>query len=188
MKQSKNKYGIKLVICGDGAVGKTSLRERFMGRGFQINYTPTLGADFTTKTVDMGDTILHLGLWDLAGQPNFENVRHVYYNRAVASLLVFDITRRESFNNLGSWIAEIWKNNGHGIIPVVILGNKDDLRDEVSYSITNKEAVEYASTISEKTRNKGFDVKYFSTSAKSGKNVEKAFKKIGKMYMSTIGL
>ncbi|MFW9993094.1 MAG: Rab family GTPase [Candidatus Odinarchaeota archaeon] len=196
MVSEKDTYFLKLVIAGDGAVGKTSLRERFMGRAFRARYLETLGADFTTRDLDVSpgklsgediDSIrLRFQIWDLAGQPKLKNVRRAYYLGAVSCLLVFDITRRDSFENLGSWLDEVWKNNGKGIIPTIILGNKNDLRDEVPDCVDEEEVLLYIKTLSERTEEKEFGIEYFNTSAKTGLNVAEAFEAIGRMFLRTL--
>ncbi|MHA2297039.1 MAG: Rab family GTPase [Candidatus Hodarchaeales archaeon] len=183
MSLGKKTFLLKMVLAGDGAVGKTSLRERYLGRGFKSQYLETIGADFALKTENLGKKTVKFQIWDLAGQQRFEAVRSVYYNGALGALLVFDLTRRDSFENLESWIAEIWQNNGKGIIPVVILGNKFDLCKKISGCIEEKEAIEFAAMLSKKTqKEKGFKVKYLKTSAKTGLNVSEAFNTLGEVY------
>ncbi|MFW9993971.1 MAG: Rab family GTPase [Candidatus Odinarchaeota archaeon] len=184
MSLGKKTFLFKIVLAGDGAVGKTSLRERYLGRGFKSQYLQTVGADFALSTEKIGQKEVKFQIWDLAGQQRFQAVRSVYYAGALGALLVFDITRRDSFENLSSWVDEIWKHNGKGTIPVVLLGNKFDLRDEHSDCITEKEALKFAKDLSKKTKEKGFDIRFLNTSAKTGLNVSEAFQAIGEVYFS----
>ena len=85
---------MKIILAGDGAVGKTSLREQYLGRGFTGQYLQTIGADFALKTDTVAGENVKYQIWDLAGQPRFKTVRSVYYIGAVGALLVFDITSR----------------------------------------------------------------------------------------------
>lgn len=174
---------MKIVLAGDGAVGKTALRERYLGRGFKSQYLQTIGADFALNTVKIGGKDVKFQIWDLAGQTRFTAVRSVYYTGCLGALLLFDITRRESFDNLQSWLDEIWKHNGKGMIPVVLLGNKYDLKDDVPDHVGEKEAEAYAKKLTKKTvSSSGFKVKFMNTSAKSGLNVSEAFETLGKVY------
>ncbi|MFX0090537.1 MAG: Rab family GTPase [Candidatus Hodarchaeota archaeon] len=171
----------KITLLGDGAVGKTALRERYLGKGFSGSYTMTIGADFASKRQLVDNENLIFQIWDLAGQPRFESVRDIYYKGATGALLVYDITRRESFENLNVWLNELWSNNGKGKVPVVILGNKHDLRTtgdptQVSYET----AMELIENLSEKTKEAGFSLSYFGTSALTGKNVTEAFEELGR--------
>jgi Ras-related protein Rab-2A len=177
-----NNYFLKICLLGDGAVGKTSLREQFMGRGFRKEHQMTIGADFasyerTLTASDGREFNVTFQIWDLAGQETFQGVRARFFKGSLGALVVYDVTRPESFMNLTKWIEELWRNNGRGILPIVLLGNKADLRD--GKSVSEKKSVEYAQAISNNTRKNGFDVQYMNTSAKTGLNVEKAFDTLG---------
>ncbi len=119
-------FFMKLVLCGDGAVGKTALRERYLGRGFSQSYLQTIGADFATTDKDLNidgkNKSVQYQIWDLAGQNEFQSIRGSYYEGCFGSLMVFDVTRPESFNNLPNWINELWDNSGKGAVPIVLLG------------------------------------------------------------------
>ncbi|MFX1536022.1 MAG: GTP-binding protein [Promethearchaeota archaeon] len=170
----------KAVLLGDGAVGKTSLRERFMGKDFTGEYTMTIGADFAAKpvTIEASDKKIMFQIWDLAGQPRFEAVRSVYYQGSHGALLVYDVTRRDSFNNTPKWIMECWKNSGRLKVPLVVLSNKSDLRNQFSGCVTEREGRALAKEISKILK---FPVPYFETSALTGLNVDKAFASLGKI-------
>ncbi len=183
MSQSK-KYFIKISLLGDGAVGKTSLRNRFMGRGFNASHLMTIGADFASYDKVVDGTPVTYQIWDLAGQESFKSVRSRFYRGALGGLMVFDITRKDSFLNITRWLEEIWKHNGRGVIPIVILGNKADLRDR--NSVTNEQAVKYARMLSTKTAKRGFKVTYMETSAKTGLNVDLAFETIAKTIIDLL--
>ena len=176
---------IRLALMGDGAVGKTSLRKRYMGQGFNVSHMMTIGSDFavhnTTVNVDGEDRDVIFQIWDLAGQPNFKAVRARFFKGAVAGLCVFDINRRETYNNIPSWINELWQNCGRGVVPLVLLGNKADLRTKKS--VTEKESIQYAKIITESIKNRGFKVDYMNTSAKTGLNVKEAFNLIAEQVV-----
>ncbi len=160
----------KIVLLGDGAVGKTALRTRYLGEGFKKSYSMTIGADFAVKRVNLDGTEIVAQIWDLAGQIRFQSVREVYYQGATGALLVFDITRTETFENIPNWITELLENNKNRVVPMVLIGNKSDLRDE--NSITKEAGEEYAKSLSSWSN---FEIPYVETSAKEGSNVEEAF-------------
>ncbi|MFX0117344.1 MAG: GTP-binding protein [Candidatus Hodarchaeota archaeon] len=177
---------LKIVLAGDGAVGKTSLRERYLGRGFKSNYLATIGADFAIADRTIEGKEIKFQIWDLAGQPQFSAVRGVYYANCLGALQVFDVTRPDSLTNLNSWIHEFWNNNGRGAMPFIILGNKTDLRDQFPHSIPQKKVDSFVEEWNDKTQGKGFQVTYLDTSAKTGLNVDIAFELLGKAVLDYI--
>ncbi|MFX1538626.1 MAG: Rab family GTPase [Promethearchaeota archaeon] len=175
----------KVTLLGDGAVGKTALRERYLGQGFSGKYTLTIGADFASKRHKIGNEDLIFQIWDLAGQPRFDSIRGVYYRGAIGALVLFDITRPLSFENIDVWLNELWVNNGKGKVPLVILGNKVDLRKEGDpIQISYEKGLELTERISAETKKEaGFTVSYFETSAKTGQNVTEVFEELGKKIL-----
>ncbi|MFX0094088.1 MAG: GTP-binding protein [Candidatus Hodarchaeota archaeon] len=168
----------KIVLIGDGTVGKTSLREQFMGRGFPTNYIMTIGANVVSKTVKLpsSNKTVVFQIWDLAGQPHFQSIRSLYYRGSHGALLVYDITRKSSYDNAMSWIKECWKKVGRQI-PFVLLGNKTDLRgQEVCIPISDGHKL--AKEIEEAL---GFPTTYYETSALTGANVDKTFIFLGEL-------
>lgn len=179
---NQKSYFIKISLLGDGAVGKTSLRERFMGRGFKREHMMTIGADFASYEKEIrlqnGDIYnVTFQIWDLAGQQTFQSIRSRFFRGSMGALCVFDVTRPDSFQNITQWIEELWRNNGRGIVPITILGNKSDLRNK--NSVSSDKAAQYAAAISKNTMSRGFEVQYMDTSAKEGLNVERAFDTLG---------
>lgn len=165
----------KLVLLGEGGVGKTALRHRYLGQGFKQNYQMTIGADFAAKrdTVD-GETIT-AQIWDLAGQIRFSKVREGYYKGAVGALLVFDIVRRNTFEIIPEWLDELLRNNNEKMVPIILIGNKGDLRGMDQNEVTVEEAENYARALSEWSE---FEVPYIETSALTGEQVDEAFQKL----------
>ncbi|MHA2233008.1 MAG: GTP-binding protein [Candidatus Hodarchaeales archaeon] len=174
----------KCVLIGDGGVGKTALRERFLGKGFKANYLITIGADFALATKQIGATTVKFQLWDIAGQPRFGSVRSIYYKKALGALVVFDITRVDSFKNLRNWVDEYWTHNGYGIRPLLILGNKVDLRPKERLHVSREEGQTYAEQLSQETEASGFNVPYLETSAKTAVNVDQAFTLLGQAVLN----
>jgi small GTP-binding protein len=183
-------FFMKLVLCGDGAVGKTAIRERFLGRGFSSSYLQTIGADFAatekTVTVDNNNFTVNYQIWDLAGQTEFGSVRKTYYEGCFGSLMIFDITRPSSFENLPTWINELWSNSGRGQVPIVLLGNKSDLKDKFPEHVREQQIKSYVKDLNSKLGSAGFFVEYLETSAMNGLNIEEAFKTIGKQVVTWI--
>ena len=172
---------LKLVLLGDGAVGKTTLRRRFLGEGFKAGYSATIGADFAIKRINLENYRLTFQIWDLAGQQRFAAVRELYYRGSRGALLVFDVTNPSSFNNLPNWLEELWKKAGR--VPMILCGNKIDLRDEVPKSIPPELGQEYARRLSAAL---GYEVPYIETSAKTGEKVNEAFFLLGLSIIRTV--
>ena len=162
----------KITLLGQGGVGKTSLRHQYLGEGFQEGYSMTIGADFAAKRTEVDGESITAQIWDLAGQERFETVRSVYYRGCVGALLVFDISRPSTFDVVPNWLGELVKNNNERIVPLILIGNKGDLRGQVDYAVPEETALEYAKQLTEWS---GFEVPYVETSALNGDNVDKAF-------------
>jgi len=177
---------IKIVIIGDGGVGKTSLIRRYLGYGFNPQYLKTIGANFYSKKIVYSDEKVNklpvqLVVWDLAGQPRFNEVRSVYYRGAKAAIVVFDITNRKSFDNVKNWVKEFWKNMNEKL-PIVLVGNKIDLIENQSDidHIKTEEGLKLAENLS---REFSLKIPYLETSAKIGKHVEDVFKEAIRMVL-----
>ncbi|HKZ40444.1 MAG TPA: Rab family GTPase, partial [Candidatus Hodarchaeales archaeon] len=123
-------FNLKLTILGEPAVGKTSLRKRYLGQGFSTEYLATLGADFAIHSSITSGVEIRFQIWDIAGQMKFNTITKSFFIGSQASMVVFDVTNRSIDSVLG-WIRELWTFNGKGKIPVVVIGNKIDLRNEV---------------------------------------------------------
>lgn len=178
----------KIILAGDGAVGKTAMRRTFMGVNFDGQYLMTIGADFSVKEVRLntpGQDVLKFQIWDLAGQPRFQEVRSVYYSGIVGAVLMYDITRPDSYENTPKWLMEIKKHSKKGAVPVVLLANKVDLKDKVPISLSTSEGLALSSAISKYYWDEEYyaDIPYFETSAKTGENVEAAFHKLGEIIL-----
>lgn len=165
----------KTVLLGEGAVGKTSLRKRYLGEGFKLSYRMTIGADFAVKKYNFnGDNIISQ-IWDLAGQMKFSKVREVYYKGSTGALLVFDITRPSTLEKIPKWIKELLKNNNNKILPMMLVGNKVDLRRSHKNSVTYKSGLKYAKMLSEWS---GFKIPYVEVSALGDVGIEGLFKEL----------
>lgn len=158
-------YRFKIVMLGDGAVGKTAMTTRFTQDFFDADYKRTIGADFAVKRMTIPDIDAHVTLqcWDLAGQPRFEFVRQGFYRGARGGLLLYDVTRRRTFMNIDRWKVETFTNIGKEI-PLVVVANKIDLED--SRAVSTEDGKAYA---------KEHDFIYVESSALTGENVEAAY-------------
>ncbi len=176
----EGEYNLKIILAGDGAVGKTSLRRSYLGEGFESKYQQTIGADFAIHETEIGYSKVKFIIWDLAGQLKFHQVRNAFYKGSHGALIVCDVTNPTSFDNLRHWINELWKSNDLGPVPFMIVGNKYDLFRNQIHHIVPKERVErVARIINYETLTKHkFSTKSVITSAKTGEGVTKAFKQL----------
>ncbi|MFX0051929.1 MAG: GTP-binding protein [Candidatus Hodarchaeota archaeon] len=179
------KLRAKIVLIGDGGVGKTALRRAWLGEGFKTEYLMTIGADFASQELSIyhsetkSSYELKFQIWDLAGQPRFKAVRDLYYRGAIGALCFFDITNQESYMNLVDWIQSYWTLNGHGKMPLIIVGAKCDLRDNPAFptQVSGRYGKEYADELTKLIKHRyGFTIHYIETSAKDNVNVDEAFK------------
>eukprot|EP01083_Nonionella_stella_P066291 174436_1 len=160
----------KILVIGDVATGKTSMIQRYVYKTFDPNHNATLGVDFALKRVRVEDSLLNVQLWDIAGQERFIGLAPTYYKHAVAAIVVFDITKRDTLENAKKWKADVddkvFLRNGDNI-PVVLFANKWDLVDEneQNRSVSDDELDDFC--------HENHYVGWFTTSAKTGLNVKK---------------
>ncbi len=158
-------YRFKIVMLGEGAVGKTAMTLRFTQNYFETDYKRTIGTDFSVKRLKIPeyDTDVTLQIWDLAGQPRFESVRQGFYRGARGGLLLYDVTRRRTFISLENWKEETFRSLDREI-PLAVVANKIDLVE--SRVVTPEEGQEYA---------REHNHLYVECSALTGHNVEDAY-------------
>lgn len=118
-------YLFKFIIIGDEAVGKTCLLLQFTDKRYRTTHQVTVGVEFGSKTVEVGGKIIKLQCWDTAGQDRFRSIVRSYYRGAAGALLVYDITRRESFEHVTQWLTEA-RNNADPDLVITLVGNKCD--------------------------------------------------------------
>ncbi|MHA2363524.1 MAG: Rab family GTPase [Candidatus Hodarchaeales archaeon] len=177
----------KIILIGDGAVGKTALRENFMGKQFESKYLETIGADLSMKSffvsIDEERQVeIKAQIWDLAGQPRYRRVRSTYYKGANGVILVFDIIRRITLENTLNWLEEMKKYLINvPFPPVILLGNKVDLREITPDTISYEEGQNFAVKLANYYCNDEFPIPLFETSAKTGINVQNGFHELGKL-------
>ena len=165
LKIESGEYAYKLILGGDGAVGKTSMVHRFVEDSFQTDYKSTIGTSIMKKECEFEGlkSKVRFVIWDLAGQAQFKRVRQSYLAKAEAGVLVYDVTRKETYENINNWYEEIKKVTP--TISLILVGNKIDLEDQRQVS------KEQGEVLAEK-----LEVSYIETSAKTGENIEDAFK------------
>ncbi|KAK8630905.1 hypothetical protein V6N13_079676 [Hibiscus sabdariffa] len=156
-------YVFKVVVIGDSAVGKTQILSRFAKREFCLESKSTIGVEFQTRTVTINSKVIKAQIWDTAGQERYRAVTTAYYRGALGAMLVYDISRRQSFDNLARWVEELRANSDNSIV-IMLIGNKADLVEQ--RAVPTEDAVEFA---------KDHGLFFAETSALSGDNVDKAF-------------
>jgi len=166
-------YLLKIVMIGDSGVGKSCLLKRFSTKEFSDNYISTIGVDFEIQTLDINGKIVKLQIWDTAGQERFHNITTSYYRGAHCIMLVYDVTNSDSFRNLNRWMGQI-KNFASKDTQFLIVGNKADLTGSPT-RVDFDEACDYAKQTSDQVDR---DVDVIETSAKSGYQVNQAFRKL----------
>jgi Ras-related protein Rab-1A len=119
----------KLIIIGDSCTGKSSLLLKLVDGTFTESHKVTIGVDFKAKYVLVGDTVVKLKIWDTAGQERFRSIIRTYYHGVHGIVLVFDLTNKESFDNLRNWMKEIYEI-GVGNCSIILIGNKCDLTEK----------------------------------------------------------
>lgn len=165
---------LKVIILGDSGVGKTSLMNQYVHKRFSNQYKATIGADFLTKEVMIGDRMVTLQIWDTAGQERFQSLGVAFYRGADSCVLVYDITDSKSFDTLETWKDEFLVHaspRNPDQFPFVVLGNKADLAARRRVSTANAKL-----WCSDKAHNSP----HFETSAKDAVNVEQAFHAIAR--------
>jgi Ras-related protein Rab-7A len=178
----KREFVFKVVLMGEGSVGKTSIRSKFMGAGFKSDYIKTIGADFASKAITIGENKVHFQVWDLAGQKMYKHVRSSFYSGCKCGFLVFDLTVPETLTKLDEWVDESLEHSGGFLKIFIVLGNKHDLKDQIK--VTDEEVEKFVDKLK---KEKGIETQYLLTSAKTGENIEEAFRRMGKMFLEHEG-
>eukprot|EP01053_Blabericola_migrator_P001029 Blabericola_migrator_1__1028@NODE_1259_length_4956_cov_202_857435_g848_i1_p4_GENE_NODE_1259_length_4956_cov_202_857435_g848_i1NODE_1259_length_4956_cov_202_857435_g848_i1_p4_ORF_typecomplete_len182_score23_71Ras/PF00071_22/4_1e53Roc/PF08477_13/3_2e24Arf/PF00025_21/2_1e16SRPRB/PF09439_10/3e08GTP_EFTU/PF00009_27/3e06Gtr1_RagA/PF04670_12/3_5e06MMR_HSR1/PF01926_23/7e06FeoB_N/PF02421_18/1_8e05AAA_22/PF13401_6/0_00054Septin/PF00735_18/0_0072PduVEutP/PF10662_9/0_015TniB/PF05621_11/0_017Bac_DnaA/PF00308 len=136
----------KIVLVGDASVGKTHLISRYTNNTLPKAPNPTVGVEFSSKVIDLPDgSRVKATIWDTAGQERYRSVVRSHYRRAVGALLVYDITRLQTFLNAGKWLEDVRQYSEPDIV-VMLVGNKHDLvdRNPSARQVTYEMAAEFA--------------------------------------------
>mmetsp|Transcript_7345 Transcript_7345/g.10188 ORF Transcript_7345/g.10188 Transcript_7345/m.10188 type:complete len:211 (-) Transcript_7345:110-742(-) len=156
-------YIFKYIIIGDMAVGKSCILHQFTDKKFLADSNHTIGVEFGTRVIDVQGKKVKLQIWDTAGQESFRSITRSYYRGAHGALLVYDITRRETFNHLKGWLAEVREHSSKEMV-IMLIGNKNDL--EHKRAVTFEEGKKFAEENG---------LVFMETSAKTADHVEEAF-------------
>ncbi|KAJ1436144.1 small GTPase superfamily [Ochromonadaceae sp. CCMP2298] len=158
----------KLVLLGDSAVGKSCLVVRFVRDEFFEFQEPTIGAAFLTQTVSLDDATVKFEIWDTAGQERYRSLAPMYYRGAAAAIVVYDISKKDSFNGAKSWVKELQRRGDPNVV-IALAGNKADM--ESKRKVQTEEAQQYADEN---------EIIFLETSAKTALNVRNLFIEIAK--------
>jgi len=166
----------KIVIFGDGGVGKTTLTKRFISGKFIINTKMTIGSEFYLKEVDIHGRKVKLQIWDFAGEERFRYLLPTYLRGAKGAIFMYDTTRYKSLEDLDGWLKSLDLGNGSlKEMPVLMIGGKTDLiEDRV---IDAKKAKNIAIK-------KGF-ADFLECSSKTGENIDEIFLKLASIVIGT---
>jgi len=172
---STNETQLKLLIIGEGGVGKTSILQRFIENTFEKGLTSTIGIDFRSKRIEIDKEEVELQIWDTAGQERFFAITKSYYRGSDGIFLTFDISSESSFKNIEKWIGAVQAKIDENV-PIFLLGNKKDLidRGDISKLSTTHKIKE----LSERLR-----LPWYITSAQSGENIEEIFTDMARAVM-----
>ncbi len=162
-ENSNNNEPIKIVLIGDSNVGKTALIHRFVEDSYLADQPNTIGVDFFTKKVQVEGKSHSLQIWDTAGQERFKSMVKSYFRSASAAFLVFDLTKKASFDHVNAWLAT-FEEDMDVKAPIILVGSKSDLTQE--RVIAEKTAQSFATKL-------GFD--YFEVSALNSEGVQQLF-------------
>ena len=167
-------YIIKLLTLGETEVGKTSIVLRYSDDKFHDNKIATIGIDFKIKIIKKGNEKIKVSIYDTAGQERFKNIVKHYYKGANGVLLIYDITKRDTFEKLEFWLEDLKENSDNlNNLFIYLIGNKNDMEEKREVSF--QEATDFA---------KDKKLPYIEVSAKTGNNIKKLFDEVIKGAMT----
>jgi small GTP-binding protein len=156
-------YLFKYIIIGDAGVGKSNILLRYVYSTFKSDYQLTIGVEFGEKTVEIKGKIYKIQIWDTAGNEQFRSITRTYYKNSVCAIVVYDISRRETFDNVINWIEDCKLNSPKSVF-IILVGNKSDLEED--RQVTTEEGEEFANR---------YGIRFFETSAKNSININEIF-------------
>lgn len=166
VKDEEYDYLFKVVLIGDSGVGKSNLLSRFTRNEFNLESKSTIGVEFATKSIQIDGKTTKAQIWDTAGQERYRAITSAYYRGAVGALLVYDISKRGTFENVERWLKEL-RDHAEPSIVIMLVGNKSDLRHR--RMVQTEEAVSFA---------QANNLAFIETSALDSTGVEEAFRQI----------
>uniref|UniRef100_K3X3H4 Uncharacterized protein n=1 Tax=Globisporangium ultimum (strain ATCC 200006 / CBS 805.95 / DAOM BR144) TaxID=431595 RepID=K3X3H4_GLOUD len=165
-KEEEYDYLFKIVLIGDSGVGKSNLLSRFTRNEFNLESKSTIGVEFATKSIVAEGKTIKAQIWDTAGQERYRAITSAYYRGAVGALLVYDITKHVTFENVERWLKEL-RDHADANTVIMLVGNKSDLRH--LRAVSTEEAMAFA----EKN-----NLAFIETSALEATGVDTAFQRI----------
>lgn len=167
-------YLFKIVIIGDSAVGKSNLLSRYARNEFNLHSKATIGVEFQTQSMEIDGKEVKAQIWDTAGQERFRAVTSAYYRGAVGALIVYDISRRTTFDSVGRWLDEL-KTHSDTTVARMLVGNKCDLENIRDVSVEESKSLAEAEGLF-----------FMETSALDSTNVKKAFELVIKEIYNNV--
>ena len=165
-----NEINLKILLCGDSSVGKTSLLLRYTEEYFPEMHISTIGVEYKIKILNINGRKVILRIWDTSGQERYRSITQNFYRNANGILFVFDLTSKETFDNIRNWLTD--SQDYETKVTKILVGNKIDLTE--GRKIEKDTVLKYA----EKK-----EMKYYETSAKDGTNVDKAFRELAELIL-----
>ena len=165
-KDDEYDFLFKIVLIGDSGVGKSNILSRFTRNEFDLESKTTIGVEFATRSIPIDNKTIKAQIWDTAGQERYRAITNAYYRGAVGALLVYDIAKHLTYENVERWLKEL-KDHADANIVVMLVGNKCDLRH--LRAVPTEEATQFAD------KN---NLSFLETSALDSTNVEEAFERI----------
>ena len=163
MEDDNYEMMFKVVLVGDSFVGKTNIMSKYLKNEFHEDSKATVGVEFGSRQFNIEGHVVKAQIWDTAGQERYKAITSAYYKGAKGAFVVYDITRKESFENVSKW-AEQLKSTADKNLTIIIVGNKTDLEDQ--RQVTSEEGQNKANSL---------ESAFIETSAASGSNLDKAF-------------
>ena len=163
MSEEDYEMMVKIILIGDSAVGKTNIMSKYLKGEFQENTKATVGVEFGSKLFKIDNHTIKAQIWDTAGQEKYKAITGAYYKGSKGAFVVYDITRRDTFESADRWINDL-KVTADPKINIILIGNKCDLEDK--REVLKEQGEEKA---------KSFDCAFFETSALKGDNIDKGF-------------
>ena len=168
-----NSISCKVILVGDSGVGKTSIINRYLNK-YTDNQKATIGASYASKTETIDNHTIIFDIWDTAGQERFRSVNTIFYKEAYVCLMVYDITKPESFQNIKEYWHKTVKDNASGNIIFGVAGNKIDLYEEEK--VDQNQVLKYCESI---------DAIFKTTSAKQNTSIDDIFQELGKKFIKS---
>ncbi|CAD8133848.1 unnamed protein product [Paramecium pentaurelia] len=164
--QQEEKHLFKIVLIGDSSVGKSNILSRFTKRQFNFDSQPTIGVEFATRSLTENGKIIQAQIWDTCGQERYKSITSAYYRGAVGAMLIYDITKQKTFENIEKWIQEL-KEYAETNVVAMLIGNKADLKAQ--RKVPSDKAAQFA---------ENHTMAFMEVSAFDGTNVDLAFSRL----------